>query len=42
VAALFSAVISITIGIGLAAGAAALAGILGVATRSDGGAVRPS
>ena len=35
VAALFSAVISITIGIGLAAGAAALAGLGGVATRSD-------
>jgi hypothetical protein len=34
VAALFNAVISITIGIGLAAGAAALAGLLGVATRS--------
>ncbi len=32
---LFSAVISITIGISLAAGAAALAGLLGVATRSE-------
>jgi hypothetical protein len=35
VAWLFNAVISITIGIGLAVGAAALAGLLGVATRSD-------
>jgi hypothetical protein len=35
VAGLFNAVISITIGIGLAVGAAALAGLLGVATRSD-------
>jgi hypothetical protein len=42
VAALFSAVISITLGIGLAAGAAALGGLLGVATRSDAGADRPS
>ena len=41
-AALFNAVISITIGIGLAAGAAALAGLLGVATRSDAGTDRPS
>jgi|SRR5438309_5043456 len=42
VAALFNAVISITIGIGLATGAAALAGLLGVATRSDAGTDRPS
>jgi hypothetical protein len=42
VAALFNAVISITIGIGLAAGAAALAGLLGMATRSDAGTDRPS
>ena len=42
VAALFNAVVSITIGIGLAAGAAALAGLLGVATRSDAGTDRPS
>src|SRR2546423_2749504 len=42
VAALFNAVLSITIGIGLAAGAAALAGLLGVATRSDAGTDRPS
>jgi hypothetical protein len=40
VAGLFSAMISITIGIGLAAGAAALAGLLGVATRSDATAHR--
>ena len=42
VAALFTAMISITIGIGLAAGAAALGGLLGVATRSDAGADPPS
>jgi hypothetical protein len=42
VAALFSGVISITIGTGLAAGAAALAGLLGVATRSEPRADRPS
>jgi hypothetical protein len=34
-AAIFNAVVMITIGTGLAAGAAALAGLLGVATRSD-------
>src|SRR2546421_10393633 len=42
VAALFNAVISITIGIGLATGAAALGGLLGVATRSDAGTDRSS
>jgi hypothetical protein len=41
VAALFSAVISITIGTGLAAGAAALAGLLGATTRSKPRADRP-
>jgi hypothetical protein len=41
VTALFSAVISITIGTGLAAGAATLAGLLGVATRSEPRADRP-
>ena len=35
VAALFNAAITITIGIGLAAGAAALGGLLGVATRPN-------
>jgi hypothetical protein len=42
VAALFNAVISITIGMGLAAGAAALAGLLGVATRPEAPADRPN
>jgi hypothetical protein len=42
VAALVSAVIPITIGMGLAAGAAALAGLLGVATRSEARADRPN
>jgi hypothetical protein len=42
VAGLVSGVISITIGIGLAAGAAGLAGLLGVATQSDAGTTRPS
>ena len=42
VAALFNAVLSITIATGLAVGAAALAGLLGVATRSDAGTDRPS
>lgn len=41
-AAVVSAVVTITIGTGLAAGAAALAGVLGVATRSDARADRPS
>jgi hypothetical protein len=41
VAALFSAVISITFGTGLAVGAAALAGLLGAATRSKPRADRP-
>jgi hypothetical protein len=41
-AAVFSAVVTITIGTGLAAGAAALAGLLGVATRSDVHADRPT
>jgi hypothetical protein len=40
VAAVFSAAISITVGSGLAAGAAALAGLLGAATRSDARADR--
>ncbi|HXN00561.1 MAG TPA: hypothetical protein VN973_01585 [Candidatus Dormibacteraeota bacterium] len=41
VAALVSAVTPIAIGMGLAAGAAALAGLLGVATRSDARSDRP-
>src|SRR6202035_57242 len=40
-AAVFNAVVMITIGTGLAVGAAALAGLLGVATRSGAGADRP-
>ena len=40
-AAAFNAVVMITIGTGLAVGAAALAGLLGVATRSGAGADRP-
>src|ERR1700730_763083 len=42
VAALVSAAIPITIGMGLAAGAGALAGLLGVATRSEARADRPN
>ena len=41
-AAVVSAVVTITMGTGLAVGAAALAGLLGVATRSDARADRPS
>jgi hypothetical protein len=40
-AAVFNAVVMITIGTGLAVGAAALAGLLGVATRPGAGADRP-
>lgn len=40
-AAVFNAVVMITIGTGLAVGTAALAGLLGVATRSGAGADRP-
>lgn len=40
-AAVFNAVVMITIGLGLAAGAAVLGGLLGAATRSDAEADRP-
>jgi hypothetical protein len=40
-AAVFNALVMVTIGTGLAAGAAALAGLLGVATRSEARADRP-